>query len=231
MTSGRLAGFVGVDAGEVEGYRIELIISIRKHGLYLATPCIWWLSVLIRAAHGGGKDYWNKCIHNYLLLNINSRTVVWAWCWHLPGILFHGSGQVDNQSRTDGTSCVPRWEPCFSQTHPGMGLASCWSWARTIWLLPGPNSCMCFTRQHHNLTKCLVCSKPQFNKVFLANTSHTFPYFPALICSWEPCFSQGDAVLSTVYPQTWGVWGCLWWWKLPAPTGLSNHCPWWRAEG
>ena len=26
--------------------------------------------------HGGGKYYWNRCIYNYLLLNINSRTVV-----------------------------------------------------------------------------------------------------------------------------------------------------------
>jgi len=29
---------LAVDAGEVEGYRIELIISIRKHGVCLATP-------------------------------------------------------------------------------------------------------------------------------------------------------------------------------------------------
>jgi len=46
---------------------------------------------------------------------------------------------------------------------------------------PGPNACMCFTGEHHDLTKCLVCNEPRFNSKGLPRRRFTYiPFIPRL---------------------------------------------------
>ena len=46
---------------------------------------------------------------------------------------------------------------------------------------PGPNACMCFTGEHHDLTRCLVCDEPRFNSKGLPRRHFTYiPLIPRL---------------------------------------------------
>ena len=46
---------------------------------------------------------------------------------------------------------------------------------------PGPNACMCFTGQHHDLTRCLICNEPRFNNKGLPRRRFTYiPLLPRL---------------------------------------------------
>jgi hypothetical protein len=42
----------------------------------------------------------------------------------------------------------------------------------------GPNACMCFTGEHHDLANCLVCNEACFNKKGLPH--RRFTYIPLL---------------------------------------------------
>ena len=46
---------------------------------------------------------------------------------------------------------------------------------------PGPNACMCFTGEHQDLTRCLVCNEPRFNSKGLPRRHFTYiPLIPRL---------------------------------------------------
>lgn len=51
---------------------------------------------------------------------------------------------------------------------------------------PGPNACMCFTGEHQDLTKCLVCNEPRFNNKGLPRRRFTYiPLIPRLKAAAE----------------------------------------------
>lgn len=43
---------------------------------------------------------------------------------------------------------------------------------------PGPNACMCFTGEHHELTRCLICNEPRFNSK--GHPRRRFTYIPII---------------------------------------------------
>ena len=46
---------------------------------------------------------------------------------------------------------------------------------------PGPNACMCFTGEHSDLTKCLICDEPRFNSKGHPRRHFTYiPFIPRL---------------------------------------------------
>jgi hypothetical protein len=51
---------------------------------------------------------------------------------------------------------------------------------------PGKNACMCFTGEHHDLTRCLVCNEPRFNNKGLPRRHFTYiPLVPRLKAAAE----------------------------------------------